>query len=128
MRLRRAIFAAMVVSVALAACATIGPGSRSGASSVDDVTIPFAVRGGIQNWRAVDDSHLLVQDWHRQWYEVTLQSPAYRLPFVETVAFGADPSGSLSKWAYVIIAGSAHPIASISRVAAPAGAESAPAR
>lgn len=114
---RRSTVVAVVLATLLAACATTAP--RNVASDPDNISIPFASRGGIMNWQAIDESHLLVQDQHRSWYEVTLQNPSYRLPFVESLGFATDPSGALSRWASIVVEGMPYPIASITRAKAP---------
>jgi hypothetical protein len=94
--------------------------SASSASTPQvQASIPFANRGGILNWQVLDDSNLLIEDQHHQWYRVTLQSPAMRLAFAEQLGFDTGPSGTLERLGAIIVGGLRYTIVSLVRAEPP---------
>lgn len=117
--------ASLVLALVAGLSACDSPPSRAQASASHqaedgEARIGFANRGGIQNWQAVGDAALLLQDNHGQWYLARLQSPATELPFAEQLGFDTDPSGSFGRLNAVVIKGIRYPIISLTRTEPPA--------
>lgn len=104
-----------------AGCAQKG-GAQEGAR-VDDAQaeqhIPFANQGGIRNWQPVDDSSLLIQDQHGQWYLARLQSATSDLAFAEQIIFLTEPGGSFGRLGVLVIKGVRHPVSSLVKAPPP---------
>lgn len=86
---------------------------RGEPADAPELSIPFANRGGIRDWVAVDDSTLLVQDNFRKWYRVTLVAPTRHLLHAEGIGFVTGPSGALDNSGALAVRGRKHPIASV---------------
>jgi hypothetical protein len=84
-----------------------------------EATIPFANRGGINDWQVIDDTHLRLQDSHGQWYLARLQSPARELHFAEQLGFDTAPSGALSRFSVIVVKGQRYPLVSLTRTDPP---------
>lgn len=78
-----------------------------------ELSIPFANRGGIRDWVAVDDATLLVQDNFRKWYRVRLVAPTRHLLHAEGIGFVTGPSGALDNHGSLAVRGQKYPIASV---------------
>lgn len=78
-----------------------------------ELSIPFANRGGIRDWVAVDDATLLVQDTFRKWYRVKLVAPTRHLLHAEGIGFVTGPSGALDNTGSLAVRGQKYPIASV---------------
>lgn len=111
--IRKALFAVLVLAAAPAVAKT--PATPPSA----EASIPFVNHGGIQDWRAQGDSTLYVQDQHRQWYRATLISPAFDLPFVETIGFDARGTDTFDRFASVLVRGRSYPVTSLVKVDGP---------
>jgi hypothetical protein len=75
-------------------------GANAGGIAATDISapqarIPFANRGGIDNWRVVDDRTVLIQGLNRQWYKATLMSPCIDLPFAQRIWIQIEPGRQL---------------------------------
>lgn len=77
------------------------------------LSIPFASRGGVRDWVAVDDATLLLQDNFRKWYRVRLAAPTRHLLHAEGIGFVTGPSGTLDRAGSIAVRGRHYPIASI---------------
>jgi hypothetical protein len=80
-----------------------------------EASIPFANHGAIRDWEVVDDSTLLIQDIHGQWYRAKLSGPAFALPYTEHLGFVTEPSGTLEKLSAVVVRGQRYAILSLTR-------------
>lgn len=78
-----------------------------------ELSIPFANRGGIRDWVAMDDATLLVQDNFRKWYRVRLVAPTRHLLHAEGIGFVTGPSGALDNTGSLAVRGQKYPIASV---------------
>lgn len=78
-----------------------------------ELSIPFASRGGVRDWVAVDEATLLIQDPARKWYRVRLLAPARHLLHAEGLGFVTGPGGSLERGGAIVVRGQPYPIASI---------------
>lgn len=78
-----------------------------------ELSIPFANRGGIRDWVAVDDATLLIQDNFRKWYRVRLVAPTRHLLHAEGIGFVTGPSGALDNTGSLAVRGQKYPIASV---------------
>lgn len=78
-----------------------------------ELSIPFANRGGILDWVAVDESTLLVQDNFGKRYRVKLVAPTRHLLHAEGVGFVTGPSGTLDNTGALAVGGHKYPIASV---------------
>jgi hypothetical protein len=63
-----------------------------------EASIPFANRGGINDWRVIDNRTVLIQSNSRQWYKATLFAPCTGLPWAQRVGFQSNPNGSFDKF------------------------------
>jgi hypothetical protein len=68
-----------------------------------EVSIPFANRGGINDWQADRDVGLWVQDVHRHWYYAKLMAPCIGLPFATALKFDTRPNGTLDRFSAIIV-------------------------
>lgn len=86
---------------------------RTEPADAPELSIPFANRGGIRDWVAVDDATLLVQDTFRKWYRVRLVAPTRHLLHAEGIGFVTGPSGALDNTGSLAVRGQKYPIASV---------------
>ncbi len=91
----------------------------AGESRGPEVSIPFADRGGILDWRAIGRDTLLVQGTGNRWYRVELFGPCFELPFVERVGFNANPTGDFDRFSAVIVRGQRCAVKSVTASAPP---------
>jgi hypothetical protein len=121
-----ALAAALVSGAALAAGAG-APANDDIAKKVQaaaegrgpEVSIPFADRGGIRDWRAVGRDALLVEGTGHHWYRVELFGPCFELPFVERVGFNANPTGEFDRFSAVFVRGQRCAVKSVTASAPP---------
>lgn len=89
-------------------------------SKAPEATIPFANRGGVSDWRVVDDTTLLIEDVHGHWYRAKLLTAATELHFTDSLGFDTLPSGALGKHSSIVVEGRRYPIVSLTRTERPA--------
>ena len=65
--------------------------------------IPFANRGGINDWRADSDHVLYVQGRNRQWYRAELFTDCIGLNFAENIGFVVEPSGTFDRFSAIVV-------------------------
>ena len=114
----RSLLVPAAMSLALA-CAS-GVHAEPAGKAPAEVSIPFANRGGIRDWRVEDDANLLLQDRQGQWYRARLLVPAYYLAYAGQLSFSTGPSGALEKLDSVVVRGQKYPIVSLTRIESPA--------
>lgn len=85
-----------------------------------DARIPLANRGGIYNWRVIDDKTLLIESQSHHWYQAKLFSACTKLPFAERVGFEANADGSFDKFSAITVGRERCPLISLVETAAPA--------
>lgn len=77
--------------------------------------IPFADKGGIQDWRADNDRVLYVQGQNRQWYKAELMSDCIGLRFAEHIGFDTEASGAFNKFSSIKVEGRDCPVSSFEK-------------
>lgn len=124
------IFATLVTTVAGTLTTTLAYGApanddlskkvqAAGEGRGPEVSIPFADRGGIRDWRAVGRDALLVEGTGHRWYRVELFGPCFDLPFVERVGFHANPTGEFDRFSAVFVRGQRCTVKSVTASAPP---------
>ena len=66
-------------------------------AAAPEVAIPFANRGGIRDWNAVDDKGIWIQSVRGQWYYATFFAPCTGIQFETAVRFLPGATGTLDK-------------------------------
>jgi hypothetical protein len=84
-----------------------------------EASIPFANRGGVEDWRAQGDTVIWFQDQHRRWYRAELFGPAFDLPSVEHIGIDASHSGTLDKFGAIVVRGHRYGFRSFERMDGP---------
>ena len=87
--------------------------------AADTAEIPFANKGGIQDWRAETDRVLYVQGQNRQWFKAELLSDCIGLRFAERIAFETEASGAFNKFSSVKVDGRDCPVSSFEKSGPP---------
>jgi hypothetical protein len=77
--------------------------------------IPFADKGGIQDWRADNDRVLYVQGQNRQWYKAELMSDCIGLRYAERIGFDTEASGAFNKFSSIKVEGRDCPVSSFEK-------------
>jgi len=80
-------------------------GHAMAADQIENVSIPFADSGGIDEWHAVDDKTVYLRSRTRQWYKAELLGPCNGLQFATKIGYVAEPTGSLDKNSSIIVDG-----------------------
>ena len=75
------------------------------ASAAERVYIPFADKGGIDDWRAVDDRVLYLRSRMGQWYKAATFGPCDGLRFSERIAYKSEADGSFDDKSSIIVDG-----------------------
>jgi hypothetical protein len=122
----------VALAAALASCAALAAGAEApaqddiakkvqaaGEGRGPEVSIPFADRGGIRDWRAIGPNTLLVEGTNRHWYRVELYGPCIELPFAERVGFNANPGGEFDRFSAVLVRGQRCAVKSVTASAPP---------
>jgi hypothetical protein len=84
-----------------------------------EAQIPFASKGGIWNWRVVDDKTVLIESRGRQWYKATLFGNCINLSFANGLTFIPNPSGSFDKFSTIRSHGQRCPLVSLVKIPTP---------
>jgi hypothetical protein len=129
------IFGGLISAAALAAAAVDAPptavapaAAATGAAAASEAPaqpapreaqIPFASKGGIWNWRVVDNNTVLIESRGRKWYQATLFGNCINLAFANSLAFIPNPSGSFDKFSTIRSHGQRCPLVSLIEVPAP---------
>ncbi len=90
-----------------------------GAAETSEASIPFADRGGIFDWRVLDDKTVLIESQQRVWYKATLLAPCTDLPFAERIGFESNPDGSFDKFSSIQYRDQRCPLVSLVKTTAP---------
>jgi hypothetical protein len=90
--------------VALGVLAALS-GHASAADRVENVSIPFADSGGIDEWHAVDDKTVYLRSRTRQWYKAELFAPCNGLGFATAIGYVPEPTGSFDKNSSIVVDG-----------------------
>lgn len=106
----------------LAALALVAPAAYAETPSPQveaqkDAHIPFVNHGGIRDWRSTDKETVYIQASNRDWYKATLMSPAFDLPYANSIGFDTGPNGTLDKFSSIVVRGQRYPIVSLERIA-----------
>jgi hypothetical protein len=114
------IVASNFAVAALAAAAVDAPPPAAPAPQAPrEAQIPFASKGGIWNWRVVDNNTVLIESRGRQWYQATLFGNCINLAFANSLSFIPNPSGSFDKFSTIRSHGQRCPLVSLIEVPAP---------
>jgi hypothetical protein len=114
------IVASNCAVAALAAAAVDAPPPAAPAPQAPrEAQIPFASKGGIWNWRVVDNNTVLIESRGRQWYQATLFGNCINLAFANSLSFIPNPSGSFDKFSTIRSHGQRCPLVSLIEVPAP---------
>jgi Family of unknown function (DUF6491) len=70
-----------------------------------EASIPFANHGGIQNFDAVDDDVLMIEDRHHNWYRAELFGPCQGLRFANRIGFITKGTSSFDKFSQILVDG-----------------------
>jgi len=79
----------------------------------EEARIPFANRGGIRDWKAVDRDTVYFQDRQRRWYRAELFSPATGVEFVQFIGIETGPSDTFDRFSSLFIDGQKYAISSL---------------
>jgi hypothetical protein len=84
-----------------------------------EAQIPFANKGGIGDWRVVDNNTVLIQSKSRQWYKATLFGNCTNLAFAQRLGFEANPNGAFDKFSTIKVGEQRCPLSSLVKTDAP---------
>jgi hypothetical protein len=88
-----------------AACAlpaiTLTASAADKSPPVNNVTIPFADRHGIEDWQADGDRGLWILSRDHKWYYARFFAPCFGLQFHESLRFKFGAAGELDRWSEV---------------------------
>jgi hypothetical protein len=84
-----------------------------------EASIPFASKGGIWNWRVVDDKTVLIESRGRKWFKATLFGNCINLSFANSLSFIPNPSGTFDKFSTIRSRGQRCPLVSLVAIPAP---------
>lgn len=108
MRYRFVFFAALSSAALIAPCTAKTPPPVS-----TEASIPFANRGGIYDWKALDDSTLYIQARNRKWYRAQLVPRCNGLTFAIKIGFDTGLYPSFDRSSYVLVDGQRCPLQSL---------------
>ncbi len=77
------------------------------AFAANRVFIPFADRGGINDWRATNERTIWLHSRTGQWFKAEMLGIRDGLRFAERIAYRAQPDGSFDDRSAVIVGGRA---------------------
>ena len=99
----------------IAACSTAAPGPpRTAAAS-----IPFVNHGGIQDWRAPNDTTLYVQARNNRWYVAKLRGDCIGLSYEDSIGFDAGATDTFDQFSSVIVRGQRCTVESLTPIGGP---------
>lgn len=101
----RLLMAVAVITGLLPLAAPVSAADAGGGSALADApeaSIPFANRGGIRDWNAIDDKGIWIQSIRGQWYYATFFGPCTGIHFQQAVRFLPGTTGTLDKWSAVV--------------------------
>jgi hypothetical protein len=115
------LFGGIFAATLATAAADVPPAPAAPAASAAPVQpepsreaqIPFANRGGIYNWRVLDDKTVLIESRGRKWYKATLFGNCINLSFANGLAFIPNPSGTFDKFSTIRSRGQRCPLLSL---------------
>jgi hypothetical protein len=70
-----------------------------------EASIPFANHGGIQNFSAIDDDVLMIEDQRRNWYRAELFGPCHGLQFANHIGFITRGTSSFDRFSQILVNG-----------------------
>jgi Family of unknown function (DUF6491) len=105
--MKRESFVTSALAVSMPAVASLSEDTPPLATS-----IPFALCGGIRDWRADGRHTLYIQARNLQWYHAALVGSCFELPFVHRMGFIAAPMGAFDRFSSVIVNGEPCPVSS----------------
>jgi len=85
----------------------------------EETSIPFVNHGGVDDWRADGSQTLYFRDVHGKWYKGVLFSPAYDLPYADTIGIETNGIDRLDKFSTIIVRDRRYPLMSLIAVDAP---------
>lgn len=91
-------------SIIFAALLAAAPVMAQGVDK-EEVSIPFATFGGIDDWRADGTKALYVKGRGNDWYYATLMSTCHGLNFANTIGFKNEPGGDFNKFSTILVDG-----------------------
>lgn len=88
----------------LACCVACTPSDNPAPTSNSErVSIPFADRGGIQNFKVIEDNVLLLEGRGKKWYRVTLFGSCQGLRFAQAIGYKTSPMGDFDDTSSIIV-------------------------
>ncbi|MGO9934800.1 MAG: DUF6491 family protein [Steroidobacteraceae bacterium] len=113
--------AASAADVPAAPAAPAAPTAADAASPAPprEAQIPFANKGGIWNWRAIDNKTVLIESRARKWYKATLFGNCLNLPFTQNMVFVSNSNGTFDKFSSIRTRGQRCPLVSLVEIPAP---------
>ena len=103
-----------------APAAPIAPAAADAANQAPvEGQIPFANKGGIWNWKVVDNQTVLIESRARKWYKATLFGNCINLAFAQDMAFISNSNGTFDKFSSIRTRGQRCPLVSLVEVPAP---------
>ena len=88
----------------------------------EEVSIPFANFGGIDDWRADGREGLYIKGRrNNEWYYAKLLSSCQGLPFAEAIGFKSNPPSTFDKFSTIIVDGQPCPLVSLIKSKKPEG-------
>lgn len=101
-----------------AAIACAGFGAANAASIPgQEAVIHFANRGGIYDYKPVNDQLLYVQSRDRSWYRVELLTGCDGLNYALGIGFQPEPNGDFTRFSHVVVDGQRCPVTSVVAIA-----------
>jgi hypothetical protein len=96
---------ACVVSLSGAGCAARSALHHEVSAPRQPASIPFVSLGGVRNWRAEDDTVLLIENAHGVWYRATFFGRCPGLRYEIELAFVTDGMNQLDRFSSVLVDG-----------------------
>lgn len=103
-RIPAAVLATVLGAAALQARAA-DPAPAAPTGQPAEATIPFANRGGIDDWHADGDNSLYVKSRAGQWYRAKLMGPCLDLRFANTIGFVTRPGDTFDRFSSIRVRG-----------------------
>jgi hypothetical protein len=111
----------LVATIAMAGPAIAQAETKAVKPTGDEVSIPFAAMGGIDDWRADGTKALYIKGRRsNEWYYARLLSSCHGLNFANTIGFDSEPSREFNRFSAILVDGQNCKLVSLIKTEKPA--------
>jgi len=117
------VFAALLAAAPVSVQSVMAQNAAQSAAqpaAKEEVSIPFAKFGGIDDWRADGNKAIYVKGRGNEWYYATLMSTCQGLNFATTIGFKNEPTGDFNRFSTIVVDGQACQLTSLVKSEKPA--------